>query len=161
LKTQTIDEPDSLTDRVLTPVQSSEISYSGMDGKESYEQSYEGELSGFTSHVDSLTVSSKNDSISDTSSLRSKTSTSMPEVLHCDKCSVEFTGDYRNGNLARHKRLKHLGEQTRVYRCGDIFCTRVFQRQDSRLKHYRRQHPHLAGGVIVLRGGQKSLDMSE
>lgn len=80
-------------------------------------------------------VSVLDDSVGALSSL------SVPELLHCDECDAEFRGDYRRGNLNRHRRLYH-GSQG-GYPCHDQACPRVFRRQDSRLKHHRRHHPYL------------------
>lgn len=68
---------------------------------------------------------------------------SAPEI-YCDVegCLAVFSGIYRNGNMARHKRLKHRGPV--VYECEDPTCDRVFRRQDARVKHYRRWHPDFA-----------------
>jgi uncharacterized Zn-finger protein len=81
----------------------------------------------------------------------------MPDTLCCDadNCSAVFTGQYRNGNLNRHRRLKHRGEDTAVYRCIAEHCSRIFLRQDARLKHYRRHHPSLAPRPITLRGSHR------
>lgn len=67
-----------------------------------------------------------------------------PSRISCntDGCIAFFSGIYRKGNLARHKRLKHKGPV--VYECEDLLCDRVFKRQDARVKHYRRWHPQLA-----------------
>lgn len=57
----------------------------------------------------------------------------------CGICGKSFCGDYRKGNLARHRRQKH-GEEEQSYPCEESYCSRVFKRQDARLKHYRKQH---------------------
>ncbi|CAN9120924.1 unnamed protein product [Alternaria alternata] len=69
---------------------------------------------------------------------------SSPPEVFCDTdgCVATFSGTYRKGNLARHRRLKHKGPA--VYACEHYHCDRVFQRQDARTKHYRRHHPQLA-----------------
>jgi len=82
---------------------------------------------------------------SDTASCSSGASSPAgPSEIFCnaDGCVAIFSGMYRKGNLARHKRLKHKGPV--VYECEDPSCDRVFQRQDARTKHYRRWHPQLA-----------------
>jgi uncharacterized Zn-finger protein len=68
---------------------------------------------------------------------------STPQELECnvEGCTVIFKGEYRKGNLARHRRLKHV-DNNRIYLC-EGGCGKKFNRQDARLKHYRRQHPHL------------------
>jgi uncharacterized Zn-finger protein len=71
--------------------------------------------------------------------------------LHCaaEGCTTIFRGRYRKGNLARHKRHYHSGP--RVYICEDEGCDRVFRRQDARIKHYRKYHPHLTSGPAFSR----------
>ena len=72
------------------------------------------------------------------------------DVLVCpfQDCAAQFTGEYRKGNLGRHRRQKHAGQVLR-YPCHDKHCTRVFQRKDARLKHYRKAHPDLAVEPLV------------
>jgi hypothetical protein len=84
------------------------------------------------------------------------TPSSAPEVLCCHVigCEVEFHGKYRKGNLNRHLRLYHQATGVRIYHCADPFCPKEFRRQDARLKHYRRRHPHLGVEEAVLRGPQ-------
>jgi hypothetical protein len=67
-----------------------------------------------------------------------------PEMMYCDErdCRQPFTGLYRRGNLARHKRLKH--GKGKPYVCEDLTCAKEFRRQDARLKHYRKYHCELA-----------------
>ena len=74
-------------------------------------------------------------------------SAAQPEV-YCDLegCNTAFSGVHRKGNLARHKRLKHSG---RVYVCENPSCERVFNRQDARLKHYRKYHQQLARPYVA------------
>jgi hypothetical protein len=59
----------------------------------------------------------------------------------CAQCGQHFTGAYRAGNLGRHTRLKHASTERNLYECTG--CSKVFQRQDARLKHARRRHPEL------------------
>lgn len=79
---------------------------------------------------------------------------STPEVLCCQgiSCEAEFTGKYRKGNLNRHLRLYHQPDGVKIYPCADQRCRKEFRRQDARLKHYRRLHPHLGAEEAVLRG---------
>jgi hypothetical protein len=86
-------------------------------------------------------VSSTSSCASEGSSLTPDT----PDVLYCNEsgCATLFTGKYRKGNLARHKRLIHKHHEP--YVCEGYGCRKSFKRQDARLKHYRRHHPHLAG----------------
>jgi hypothetical protein len=70
--------------------------------------------------------------------------------VSCEVCGLVFTGEYNRGSLARHRRQKH-GEQEQAYSCADEECERVFKRQDARLKHYRRKHPHLAPNSALQR----------
>jgi hypothetical protein len=69
--------------------------------------------------------------------------TEDPEVLECEQpgCLAFFTGDYRRGNLGRHRRLRHGNKS---YVCEDDTCAKEFRRQDARLKHYRKYHRSLA-----------------
>ena len=85
--------------------------------------------------------------LSVSSAVNSDTSSSS-EVLYCDRCAAVFTGKHGKGNLGRHRRQKHHGENPKEYLCG---CGRRFQRMDSRLKHYRKHHPHLAPDNKVTR----------
>ncbi|KAI4641656.1 hypothetical protein J4E93_007754 [Alternaria ventricosa] len=68
------------------------------------------------------------------------------DALYCDRqgCTASFTGTYRKGNLVRHKRQRHDIGGVIPYECEDLTCDKVFKRQDARLKHYRKYHPHLA-----------------
>ena len=84
----------------------------------------------------------------------------MSDVLQCSHCGIDFSGDYRKGNLARHRRLKHSGENSMKYLCEDDGCAREFKRQDARLKHYRRHHAHLVTGPMIARRPQRSRRVS-
>jgi hypothetical protein len=42
------------------------------------------------------------------------------------------------------------------YPCEDQYCSRVFERQDARLKHHRRHHPHLGAPEAMRRGSRLS-----
>ena len=76
------------------------------------------------------------------SSCLSITSSSEPAVMTCDGCGATFTGQYRRGNLRRHKRRMH-NSKPGAYQCPEPDCHRYFNRSDARLKHYRKHHPHL------------------
>jgi hypothetical protein len=71
-------------------------------------------------------------------------STSRPLECTVEGCPAIFNGEYRKGNLARHIRFKHVGG-SKTYSC-EGGCAKIFRRQDARLTHYRREHPHLATG---------------
>jgi hypothetical protein len=73
------------------------------------------------------------------------------ETLSCQDCDKTFRGDYRKGNLGRHRRTQHCGGQLHVFACEDLQCQRRFRRKDALLKHYRRRHPELSGGPILSR----------
>jgi hypothetical protein len=77
------------------------------------------------------------------------------ERLYCPTlgCSAKFKGAYAKGSLARHRRLKHGSRRGkgREYHCEDAGCSKSFQRQDARLKHYRKAHPQLAPGPALSR----------
>ncbi|KAF1976857.1 hypothetical protein BU23DRAFT_626400 [Bimuria novae-zelandiae CBS 107.79] len=66
-----------------------------------------------------------------------------PGPAICDDCGRVFTGEYRRGNRARHRRQKH-GDTEDMYDCKDPGCEASFKRQDARLKHYRKHHRELA-----------------
>lgn len=70
---------------------------------------------------------------------------STPDSVECPICGREFSGIFRVGNLARHKKSVHssLG----IF-CPEDDCSKVFRRQDARLKHIRKHHPHLASGPV-------------
>ena len=72
---------------------------------------------------------------------------------HASGCTQSFNGAYARGNLGRHMRLKHSAHHadTREYECEDDACEKSFARPDARLKHYRRDHPHLASKSITRR----------
>ncbi|KAJ4985711.1 hypothetical protein SVAN01_08798 [Stagonosporopsis vannaccii] len=67
------------------------------------------------------------------------------EVFYCPfaECGAKFTGRYGKGNLGRHRRHKH-GGQVVALSCEDENCSKVFRRQDARLKHYHNNHPYLS-----------------
>lgn len=100
----------------------------------------------------SFSEDSWDSSIQSTTALQSEHSTTSsstdPPESHCDieGCSAVFSGVHRKGNLSRHKRLKH---SDRVYVCEDASCGRVFNRQDARLKHYRKYHLQLASPYLA------------
>jgi uncharacterized Zn-finger protein len=74
---------------------------------------------------------------------------SAEKIVCCPEkaCDAKFSGRYRKGNAARHRRLAHGGGRT-VYTCEDHRCGRVFKRRDARLKHYRKHHPELAAPFV-------------
>lgn len=61
----------------------------------------------------------------------------------CPVCGKKFHGEYARGNCARHKRQKHSMEGEQHFLCKYLSCQKSFNRQDARLKHYRRSHPEL------------------
>jgi hypothetical protein len=68
----------------------------------------------------------------------------------CELCGNIYKGEYGRGNLARHRRQKHgLGEQH--FSCEESDCGKTFKRPDARLKHYRREHPHLTSDLVYTR----------
>ncbi|KAF2632224.1 hypothetical protein BU25DRAFT_144460 [Macroventuria anomochaeta] len=71
---------------------------------------------------------------------------SAPDTIQCRVCGKEYSGKFRVGNLARHKRYKHNGAV--VLGCLDRSCNKVFKRQDARLKHVRKHHPELASDPV-------------
>ncbi|KAF2632222.1 hypothetical protein BU25DRAFT_417948 [Macroventuria anomochaeta] len=108
------------------------------------------DVSGYANEQDLLPIPSSEPPTSDASSPMSitsprvPTSPSIPPTLYCNEvnCAAEFNGIYRQGNIARHKRLLHQGHAG--YMCEVQSCSRNFRRQDARLKHYRKHHPELA-----------------
>lgn len=113
-------------------------------------------LSRSTDHSGLLSVLPSHASTSEASSPVSAASPSMPDIIQCEICLTEFSGEYRKGNLARHVRLKHKDKHSMSYECEDEYCSRTFKRQDARLKHHRKHHPYLDPKPIVLRGRQSS-----
>jgi uncharacterized Zn-finger protein len=91
-------------------------------------------------------------------STRSRASSSLSDaVLYCpyEGCSTKFTGEYRRGNLGRHRRQKHDGQGI-FYSCEASDCPKSFRRVDARIKHYRTDHPELASGFpVLLRSGSR------
>jgi hypothetical protein len=79
------------------------------------------------------------------------------DPLYCpfDGCGAIYTGEYRRGNLGRHRRQKHDGEKVQ-YPCEGKDCKKTFRRTDARLKHYRTEHPELARGPAVSRNSSSS-----
>lgn len=80
----------------------------------------------------------------------------------CPTCGQLFSGKYRKGNLGRHIRLKHHGSGPH-YPCQDDYCSKVFFRQDARLKHYRRHHPYLQSPpeLRLIRPSDRDLGLGE
>jgi hypothetical protein len=78
---------------------------------------------------------------------------SEPTVLYCSAlgCDETFHGNDRRGSLNRHIHLKHRGSSG-DHPCEEPSCNKTFNRSDSRLRHYRKQHPWLANGLSVRRG---------
>jgi uncharacterized Zn-finger protein len=68
-----------------------------------------------------------------------------------DDCGARFTGRYRKGNYARHRRQYHGGHPASIS-CEEPDCQKSFKRKDARLKHYRKHHPQLAVPAVP-RGG--------
>jgi hypothetical protein len=51
-------------------------------------------------------------------------------------------------------RLKHgktHGQEEKEYSCEASNCSKVYMRQDARLKHYRKVHPQLNASIAVRR----------
>ncbi|CAO2650604.1 Nn.00g018960.m01.CDS01 [Neocucurbitaria sp. VM-36] len=71
---------------------------------------------------------------SEPSSPGSAASPYMPDVLLCNECGIEYTGEWRKGTLARHKRLKHKDAIIRILRQGRLYPV----------------DPHLRGVRIIL-----------
>ncbi|KAF1968618.1 hypothetical protein BU23DRAFT_259736 [Bimuria novae-zelandiae CBS 107.79] len=83
------------------------------------------------------------------SSVESSTS-SASNPIKCDDCGRAYCGEYRRGNLARHRRQKH-GHKEQKYPCEEPACEAIFKRQDARLKHYRKHHNWRAPNGPVIR----------
>ncbi|KAF2123534.1 hypothetical protein P153DRAFT_161831 [Dothidotthia symphoricarpi CBS 119687] len=64
-------------------------------------------------------------------------------TIQCGQCDVRFTGKYRRGNLARHVRHKHSESRGGPYTCSANGCSKVYRRQDAKLKHERQRHAEL------------------
>ena len=59
------------------------------------------------------------------------------ESLNCTRCSREFRGEYRRGNLSRHVRALHATARL-SYKCR--FCANEYKRDDARRKHEWKKH---------------------
>ncbi|CAO2650603.1 Nn.00g018950.m01.CDS01 [Neocucurbitaria sp. VM-36] len=96
------------------------------------------------------------------------TPSNVAEDLECEVlgCNSTFSGHYRRGNRQRHYRMKHghsqgqgqglsqgqsQGQEERMYPCEEYGCSKVYKRQDARLKHYRKRHHHRAPGPPLSR----------
>ncbi|KAF2120972.1 hypothetical protein BDV96DRAFT_282315 [Lophiotrema nucula] len=81
---------------------------------------------------------------------RSPSATDFADPLPCPEegCHVTFSGDFRRGNLARHRRLVHRGAE---YPCEAEDCGKSFKRKDARLKHYRKHHEDLCSNSPYIR----------
>jgi uncharacterized Zn-finger protein len=91
-----------------------------------------------------LARTSSPSSISATTSSTSKASSLVSDslqALHCDQCNTPFTGRFREGNLARHKRHRH-GQK--YHPCLDPLCNKVYKRSDALRKHCIKSHPQFA-----------------
>jgi serine/threonine protein kinase len=62
----------------------------------------------------------------------------IPSVLSCRECAERFTGTWREGNFARHLRLKHRSDLNVSYSCS--VCHKSYARSDALLKHERNKH---------------------
>jgi hypothetical protein len=84
-----------------------------------------------------------------TNSNESSASTEAGGVLYCPEpsCKATFSGVYRKGNLARHRRNQHE-HSFKTYPCHDPHCNKTFKRQDARLKHERKHHPDLVAASL-------------
>jgi hypothetical protein len=71
------------------------------------------------------------------------------DPCHYPGCNATFTGRWARSHFRRHVRMKHK-DGGRQYSCEVTGCESVFERQDARLKHYRKHHPDLAATPIVL-----------
>lgn len=90
-----------------------------------------------------LSVPGQDDDCSDRRSEASSTSGPLSDTILCEQCPSIFRGNYRNGNKARHMRLKHTSKSPAVYACDHCPIRKAFNRKDARLKHYRKYHPDL------------------
>jgi hypothetical protein len=107
-------------------------------------------ISGRSRHA-SMTPPPTSEPSSAPSSVPSSASSNLPDELYCDelRCTATFSGTYRKGNLARHKRTSH--NDPKRYICEDDTCARQFKRQDARLKHYRKRHPNILAATPYTR----------
>jgi uncharacterized C2H2 Zn-finger protein len=72
-------------------------------------------------------------------------------TCHYQGCKASFHGPHRRGN-----QLRHLRTHPREYPCEAVACEKVFQRQDARLKHYRKEHPELNMASAIPRKSERS-----
>ena len=77
-------------------------------------------------------------------SIVSSPDSSAMSFVSCNSpfCNSVFHGQYRKGNLARHRSMRHK-DLEKGYKCDVQGCGKSFKRQDARLKHQRRHHPEL------------------
>lgn len=92
------------------------------------------------------------------SSVPTSTCSTDNETIMCESpgCRASFAGKHRRGTLGRHRRLKHRGLVPQEYNCELDGCGKRFQRKDSREKHYRRHHPHMAPSTVTPVGAHRA-----
>lgn len=79
------------------------------------------------------------------------------DIIFCNypSCDRSFTGAHRRGNFLRHQRISHSSHSGyQDYPCQ--LCSKVFRRQDARLKHQRKYHPELGTESPVPRAPRKA-----
>ncbi|KAF2018141.1 hypothetical protein BU24DRAFT_421140 [Aaosphaeria arxii CBS 175.79] len=80
-----------------------------------------------------------------------------PLVCGVAGCTTTFTKGYTRGSRARHIRSHHSIPE---FIC-EAGCGKVYRRQDARLKHYRKCHPHLAQPAVTRRSSVRKMDTNE
>ncbi|KAF1836957.1 hypothetical protein BDW02DRAFT_566548 [Decorospora gaudefroyi] len=103
-----------------------------------------------SNHVSTLSVRRRQQiASSDTDIPNQSTRESIgDDIVVCKRCSAEFTGPYRRGNLGRHTRAKHVAIHIP---CFATDCSATFRRIDARIKHCRKYHPELGLPPAVIR----------
>jgi hypothetical protein len=70
----------------------------------------------------------------------SVSSESVPASLPCPQCEATFQGEYRKGNLLRHKRREHGHPGPLSFPCKEPRCGKIYKRPDALRKHERDRH---------------------
>jgi hypothetical protein len=70
-------------------------------------------------------------------SVQTNSHSELPAFLTCDQCSTRFTGGNRSTNFSR---LKKQCKHGKAYPCKVPECSKVYRRNDTRVKHYNKNH---------------------
>ncbi|KAF2002952.1 hypothetical protein P154DRAFT_573761 [Amniculicola lignicola CBS 123094] len=78
--------------------------------------------------------------------------------LDCDYCGKKFKGLYQKGNRARHIRLKHSGNESKI---SCRVCDKEYKRADARRKHEWKKHRIPEAKPKKRRGGREEVGFYE